>query len=374
MTIKLYENDSYIKQFKATVTSCEKAENGYRVTLDKTAFFPTEGGQYHDNGTIAGIKVDDVILENGDIIHILPSEVFGQCDCEIDFDERFDKMQQHTGEHILCGLAHSKYGYDNVGFHLSDEDVTFDLSGALTSEQIYELEYLANKAVTENRKITAYLLEKGQNVEYRSKLEETDGIRIVEIDGIDKCACCAPHVMHTGEIGFIKITDWYSYKGGVRIHLACGQRAVEFAQKEHQNLLEIAKALSSKVTNAAEFFKKYVSDTSELKKSLSDTKKELVLLKAKATEHSENIVLFEDIEPSLLRPFVNALENKYENVCAVFSQNASGGYNYVIASKKQDMREFAKEFNSALSGKGGGSSQMIQGSVNATKEQIESFF
>lgn len=373
MTVKLYDDNSYIKKFEANVISCEKQGDEYKVILDRTAFFPTEGGQYHDSGSIAGMKVSDVYLEGDDVVHVVPYPARGFCRCEIDFEERFDKMQQHTGEHIACGIVHRLYGYENVGFHLGPDDVTFDFNGMLTPDQLFEVERLANRAVFENREVKAYYPENPKELSYRSKLDISENLRIVEIDGVDMCACCAPHVKATGEVGYIKFTDAYSYKGGMRIHLACGERAVKYAQAEHKNLLEIAKALSSGTTNAAEFFKKYSDDVNSVKKNLSDTKKELISLKARLIESSENIILFEDVEAAMLRPFVNSLENKYANICAVFSGEDGKGYNYVIGSKGKDLREFIKNFNAVLSGKGGGSPQMVQGSVNATKDEITAF-
>ena len=373
MTKKLYDTYPYMSTFAATVVSCEKAEQGYRVILDKTAFFPTEGGQYFDNGTINGINVTDVYLEDNEVVHILESEVFGECTGVIDFDKRFDKMQQHTGEHIVCGIVHKLYGYDNVGFHLGPDDVTFDISGQLNSEQLNEIELLANKAVTDNRKVTAYYPKDPKSLDYRSKLELESNIRIVEIEGIDMCACCAPHVKATGEVGYIKFTDAYSYKGGTRIHLSCGQRAVRDGIIKHKNLISIAKVLSSGTNNAAEFFEKYVKDVALLKQSLSDCKKELLELKTRVVEPKDSLIIFDaSVEPSLLRQYVNALYDKYQSTCAVFCGN-NGHYNYCIASKKLDLRIFSKEFNSVLSGKGGGSAQMIQGSVSVTKEKIEEF-
>lgn len=373
MTKKLYDIDSYIKEFDANVTSCNEVDGGFEVILDKTAFFPTEGGQYHDNGSIAGIKVLDVYLKGEDVIHLLPYPVQGFCRCEIDFEERFDKMQQHTGEHIVCGIVHKIYGYDNVGFHLGADDVTFDFNGPLSREQLYEIEVLANKAVTDNLPVTAYYPKNPKELDYRSKLELEDGIRIVDIEGVDKCACCAPHVKTTGEVGYIKLTDGYSYKGGVRIHLACGKRAVEDGIEKHKNLIAIAKVLSSGTNNAAEFFEKYVSDVTALKQSLSDCKKELLDLKAQVIEPKDKLIIFDNsLEPSLLRQFANALCDKYQSICAVFC-GKDESYNYCIASKTENLRDFAKDFNQALCGKGGGSPQMIQGSVNATKTEIEQY-
>ncbi|MBQ8605503.1 MAG: alanyl-tRNA editing protein [Clostridia bacterium] len=372
MTIKLYDEDPYIKEFTANVVSCEKDGDNYRVILDRTAFFPTEGGQYHDGGSIAGMKVLDVLLEGDEIVHVLPYPIDGFCRCEIDFGERFDKMQQHTGEHIVCGIVHRLYGYENVGFHLGADDVTFDFNGMLTDTQVYEVERLANEAVFQNRAVKGYYPEDPKALTYRSKLDISENLRIVEIEGIDMCACCAPHVKTTGEVGFITFTDWYSYKGGIRIHLACGQRAIEYSQNIKKNLFEIAKKLSAKPLVTAEFFEKYEKDVGLLKQTLSETKKEVIALKAKLIEENEDLILFEDMDLSLLQAFTKAIEGKYTKTCMVFCKNADR-YNYIISSKSGDIRDLTKRLNEAFNGKGGGRPNMTQGSIIAQKEEIEKF-
>ena len=149
MTVKLYDIDAYIKEFEATVISCDECDGGYIAVLDKTAFFPEEGGQTCDSGTIDGIEVTHVKINENTVYHILPSpiEVGKSVLCKIDFDHRYYNMQHHTGEHILSGIVHKLYGYENVGFHLSREDMTVDFSGELTREQLDEIEILENKSI-----------------------------------------------------------------------------------------------------------------------------------------------------------------------------------------------------------------------------------
>lgn len=375
MTQKLYDTDSYLKEFTANVISCEKSGDAFRVILDKTCFFPTEGGQYFDEGTLGGQRVKDVILEGDEIIHVVEKELSGKVLGEIDFDIRFDKMQQHTAEHIVCGIVNRLYGYNNVGFHLGPDDVTFDFDGMLSREQLYEIEALANAAVTKNAPVKCYYPENPESENYRSKSGIEGRLRIVDVNGIDRCACCAPHLSTTGQVGLIHFTDSYPYKSGVRIHMSCGKRAVEKLQAYTKNLREIAKRLSSGTDNAAEFFERFLKDHENTLKQLSELKKEMLTLKANSQAAVDGtLTVFENsLETGLLRQYANSLGGKYTDMLFVFGQKTDNGYPFVAASDKRDMREVANRMRSELGSKGGGSDKMIQGSVNADKETIENF-
>ncbi len=372
MTQKLYDTDAYLKEFEARVIFCKKTDSGYDAVLDKTAFFPQEGGQNCDTGVIANANVLQVRLDGDTVIHTLDKEVSGDVFCKIDWDKRFDKMQQHTGEHIVSGIVNRLYGYNNVGFHLGDDDVTFDFDGALSRAQLNEIELLANKVVYDNVNIKGYYPERLEKLNYRSKSDIDGNIRIVEIEGVDMCACCAPHVKKTGEVGIIKLLEAQAYKGGVRIHMACGKRAVLDYQTKFENLAVISTALSSGKNNAAEFFEKYVCDTNALKQTLSQYKKEIISLKARLVQNEKSLVIFEDgLSAAMLRDYVNALLGKYDSVCFVLSGSDDGGYFFVGASEQVPMRDILKSMQQSISIRGGGSDKMIQGTINATKEQIK---
>lgn len=206
MTERLYNQDVYTKTFTATVRSCQEASgrDGYEVILDRTAFFPEGGGQYGDIGWLSGIRVTDTQEKDGEVIHYTeePLEAGSTIDGEIDWKIRFSRMQQHTAEHILSGLVHKRFGYQNVGFHLGDDLCTMDFNGPVTKEQMEEIEQEANRAVYQN--IPVQILypseEELEGMEYRSKIEIDGQVRIVWIPGYDRCACCATHVGSTGEI------------------------------------------------------------------------------------------------------------------------------------------------------------------------------
>ena len=241
MTVKLYDIDSHLSEFSATVLSCENAV----AVLDKTAFFPEGGGQTSDTGYIDGVKVNDVQIKDGVIYHYLESdiEVGKTVECKLLWDERFRKMQNHSGEHIISGIVHSLYGFDNVGFHLSKAEMTMDFDGVLTREDLLKIEKLANAAVWQNVKFNCYYPESLENLEYRSKLDLTEDVRIVEIEGYDRCACCAPHVNTSAEIGVIKILDFCKLRGGVRLFVKCGSDALDDYNCRYQNDLKISSLL-----------------------------------------------------------------------------------------------------------------------------------
>ena len=254
MTEKLYDKDSHLKEFSATVLSCEKSGENYSVILDKTAFFPEGGGQESDRGDIGEAAVLDVRIVSGEIIHCTdrPLNIGEEYACTLNWDRRFRNMQNHSGEHIVSGIVHRLYGLNNVGFHLGAE-MTVDFDGAISREQLLEVERLANKAVFQNVPIRAYYPDEKElkALDYRSKLELTENVRIVDIKGYDLCACCAPHVKKTGEIGLIKILDSFKNKGGERIFIKCGIDALDDYNDKYLNVQKISNLLSVKQYEAA---------------------------------------------------------------------------------------------------------------------------
>ena len=255
ITEKLYENNGMMKEFTANVLSAVPSDGGYGVVLDRTAFFPEGGGQTADTGHIGAAAVRDVQIVDGEIVHFTDSDPgSGEVLCRLDFEERFRKMQNHTGEHLVSGIVHSQFGYDNVGFHLGTDGVTVDFSGVLTESELEFVEYIANRVVGENVPVTVSYPtpEECAAMEYRSKLELTEGVRIVTIEGWDVCACCAPHVSQTGAVGGIKILSCENWKGGVRIRMLCGLDARDDYQKRLDNTVRISNMLSCKQLESAD--------------------------------------------------------------------------------------------------------------------------
>lgn len=378
-TKKLYDEDAYLTEFTATVLSCEECKQGYCVLLDQTAFFPEEGGQKADKGILSGIPVADVKIKEAFIYHYLPSplDIGATVEGKIDFPDRYRKMQNHTGEHIVSGIIHALYGFDNVGFHLGDDDVTFDFSGELTREQLNHVEDLANQAIYRSIPITAYYpsAEGLKDLHYRAKLSITEGVRIVTIGDVDSCACCAPHVKNTGEVGIIKLLDFIRYKGGVRIHMLCGGDAVKDYRAKHLVLAKAATLLSAKQHETDVAVQKLLDEKDRLSFSLRALQKELALEKAKALSSDVPFLsLFtEEKDVAFWREFVQIAAEYHGKCVAVFFGNEDEGYAYLIASYQTDLRPLSKEINRTLNGRGGGNEVLIQGTVRTDKSSIESF-
>lgn len=377
MTEKLYDIDSYLKEFKATVLSCEEENKTFKIILDKTAFFPEAGGQKSDKGTLDAACVLDVQIENEVITHITDKPlVAGETvEGKIDFDRRFDFMQQHSGEHILSGIANRLFGSTNIGFHLSEEIVTLDFDIPLNSEQIEKIELLANKAVFANEKIHTYYPDEIslKSLDYRSKGELSGAIRIVEIENTDICACCAPHVKSTGEIGLIKILSFSKLRGGVRLEIKCGLRALQDFKQKHSELQKISQKLCVKPNEAFSAFEKSISEIASLKFKIGSLKRESFSKYIDLTRENTVSVIFEaDLENKDLQYLADLLYKAKGGIRAVFCDNQNG-YNFAICGD-ENLGELFNAFKENFRVKGGGRNGFVQGSVQANKSDIEKFF
>jgi len=380
MTEKLYYADSHMKGFTANVTSCEYDGKRWCVELDRTAFFPEGGGQSADSGYIGDIRVLDVHEKNGKILHYVECEITaGEYVCSIDWEQRFRRMQNHSGEHIVSGLINKRFGYDNVGFHLAEDYVTLDFNGELSAEDIAEIEISANKAVWENVRIFAEFPtpEVLDTLNYRSKLELTEDVRIVTVEGYDVCACCAPHVSRTGEIGVIKIIDSMKHRGGVRLTMLCGIDAYKDYARKQEAAAEISALLSAKRDDIAPAVKKFYNDLQNEKYQSAELKKEILKAEGeKLADIDGNYCFFytSAFDINSLRILINEAVKHCGGIAAAFSGSDEAGYNYVMGSAHVDLRAKSKEINAAISGRGGGSPEMIQGSSKAQRADIENFF
>ena len=379
-TDKLYDKDSYLKEFTATVVACEqKDETTWKIVLDRTAFFPEGGGQTGDIGWLNDIEVTDTREKSGVIYHEtkVPIEVGAQVAGKIDFTVRYDKMQQHTGEHILSGIVCSTYGYNNVGFHLSTEITTLDFDGELSAEQVRELEIKANEMIYANIPVQVKFPNKKElaEMDYRSKIEIEGQVRIVEIPEIDRCACCAPHVKMTGEIGLIKIVSCERHRGGCRLTIVCGMRALKDYQQKQESVGNVSALLSAKPEKIAEAVVRLQEQQAKLREQLNSI--QAMYLKGKLemlTGNEKSACIFEETLDSIaMRNFVNDAMEKCSGVCGAFIGTDDGGYHYVLGSKTVDMREFSKKLNEKFHGKGGGKPQMVQGSLTGSAKEIQEF-
>lgn len=376
MTRKLYDENAYETKFEGKVLECEKIKDQYRVLLDQTLFFPEEGGQSCDRGTLAGLTVLDVQIKDNEVYHFVdcPLEIGSLVKGEIDFSHRFSNMQLHSGEHIFSGLVYKTYGFNNVGFHLSDNRATIDVGGTLTYEDVMELERRVNQIIVSNVEIKCSYPEKDKldKLMYRSKKELSGPIRIVEIPEVDICACCAPHVKRTGEIGLFKVINFENYKGGVRIYYLCGFRALNDYELRISELREISRLLSAKTYEEPKKVK-------ELFDELNQTKIDNVNLiygrieneiKEEAKKSGEGIHVGSLEEAKYMRRTMDMLHNYYEGTCYLFCGNDEAGYRYLIENDNEDISYINKILKDELGAKGGGKPNSLQGSVSAKIDKI----
>ena len=415
MTEKLFYEDSHMRTFTAVVLECGPVGEGaleasaqaadtrererdpeasgrigeipeekrYQIVLDRTAFFPEGGGQYADTGQLQAdsevVRVLDVQERDGKIFHITdrPVPAGSTVSGQIDWAERFMKMQQHTGEHIVSGLVHAHFGYDNVGFHLGSIDCTMDFNGEITREELHEIELRANEAAAANLDIQVSYPsgEELAGLEYRSKIEIEGRVRIVTIPGFDVCACCAPHVKKTGEIGVIKLTHVQRYKGGVRVTMLCGSRALADYDRKSESVRRISASLCAKEDEVAEAVEHLKEECARLKARLAEQQKEMLRLKARESDGEKGAVcLFESgLEGDGPRLLMNLVMERGHELCAVFCGNDEEGYRYVIGSVSLDLRKLVKELNAAFSGRGGGKPEMVQGSLKGTESELRAW-
>lgn len=387
--MKLYENHSYMKQNRTIVTSCETVDGKIYIKLEDTIFFPEEGGQYADTGYLLAdtdkVQVIDGRLKQEDILYLVDKEipVGTVVNCELDWKQRFMRMQHHTGEHILTGVIHNKYGYNNVGFHLSDESpMTLDLDGMLNPEQIAEMELAANEVVYANLPVTASYptKEELESITYRSKIEIGGQVRLITVgdaeNPVDICACCAPHVARTGEVGLIKVISSRKYKGGIRLSVLCGKRAFLHYQEQMQIMNQLSKTFSTSMDKVYGCVQNQMKETAGLKYKLAELTEQRIADQIHALPDTKHACLFADAELSdvTVKNGFNMLAARFEGYVGLFIGNDEKGYRFNAGSTSLDSRELMFRMREKLDAKGGGSSGMIQGKTNAGRADIEILF
>ena len=418
-TERLYDRDAYLTGCMAQVLEIRKAggsegqetgggaEDVWEVILDRTVFFPEGGGQSSDTGWITApesgsyketaYRVTDVQITDGVIVHTVTADraadTFNEADRDrcrqglpgiapgcvvtlrIDRDRRFSFMQNHTGEHILSGLMHNRYGFDNIGFHLSDNSVTLDVNGQLDAGQILQLEREANEVVYRNAAVEALYPSGGELAQYsyRSKIEIEGQVRLVKIPDVDLCACCAPHVRRTGEIGLIKIVRTVNFNGGMRLFILCGRRALELIQRNQQCVEEVSHLTNRSRDEIGDGVRHLLDEIGSLKQKNRELEyRAATLYLASIPEEQENVFLFVgDMDTIVQRGLVNRLCEAHSGFCGVFCGDDEAGYRYIIGSRTRDAGEAQKKLREKLGAKGGGKPAMVQGSVTADRESIE---
>ena len=377
-TTKLYYEDPFLQGFTAAVTSCEEGKGGYLVTLDRTAFYPEGGGQPYDTGVLGEAKVLEVHDKNGVITHLCnkPLAVGASVEGKIDWARRFDHMQQHSGEHICSGLICERFRCDNVGFHMGTDTVTIDFNADISWEELMEIEEAANRYICEDHPIDIRFYRGAEldKVEYRSKKPLEGDVRIVAFPGADCCACCGTHVLRSGQVGLVKFLSVQKFREGVRIELLCGDRARRYLSACWEQSLHIGQALSVKPVASAAAVERLQSELGALKLRCAKLEESAFAQIAAQYEGKGDVLLFEDeMSGDSLRKLCDAVANACGGRCAVFA-GTDGAYKYAIGHAGGELRDFTKKMNAALSGRGGGKPNFVQGSVGCDRAAIEAFF
>lgn len=264
-TKRLFDKAPYIESFEAEVVSVDKINENWGIILDRTCFYPESGGQPHDSGFLNNIGVLKVVESDGGIIHIVEKKIERGSLVKgvIEWERRFDHMQQHTGQHILSQSFVKMKGLDTIEFHLGKEISTIDVNSKnISSVDIRKVEIQANKIVLENRDVLVKIMDKKdlESIPIRKFPEGIDRFRVIEINDFDRTACCGTHVRKTGEIGLIKITGSENYKGGTRIKFKCGWRAVADYQKKESIIKNTCRQLTAGESEITEIITKLKSE------------------------------------------------------------------------------------------------------------------
>ena len=385
MTQRLYYDDVYMKEFDAKVLRCEASGSNWKIVLDRCAFYPEGGGQSGDRGILADpasdrmIQVADTQEEGEDIVLVCDAPVPEGSSVRgtLDWDYRFDRMQNHSGEHIISGLIHTRLGYNNVGFHMSADRMTIDLDGEISEEVLREIEQKANEIVWANVpvRIDTYTEEEAEEIEFRSKRELHGQIRVVSIPGADVCACCGTHVAFTGEIGPIRIVSHVRFKGGIRMELMCGRWAYLYMTEVFRQNHQVSVLMSSKMLETAGAVTKLLDDQAQLKGRMIGLFYEQIERKADELAGTGDVLIFaQNYTPVLVQKLTARVMEKTDSAVFSFAGNDEEGYKYAVGQTGGDLKAFVKDMNAELSGRGGGKPFFLQGSVSSDLESIVKFF
>lgn len=378
-TRKLYYEDCHLARFTARVLSCDKTETGFAVVLDATAFYPEGGGQAADTGTLGNVRVLDTRERGGQVVHLCggPLTVGDTVEGVLDWEPRFRRMQQHTGEHIVSGILHRRYGCHNTGFHMGAACTTIDFDAVIPPEDLPGVEAEANRAVWENLAVRCSVPapEELAGLAYRTKRALPWPVRIVEVPGFDRCACCGVHVAATGEIGVIKLLSSVPFRGGTRIEMACGAQAMELLNAAYEQNRQVSQAFSVQMTETGEAARRMNELLSEGKYRASCLERRIFRQIAAGYAGGGDVLHFEDgLESGSVRELADAIAEVCGGTAAVFSGGDGEGYAYCLVARQGDLRPLGRNMNQVLNGRGGGKPAFQQGRVRASRAQIEAFF
>ena len=378
-TRKLYYEDSHMAQFTARVLSCEAVKVKFEIVLDATAFYPEGGGQAADTGILGTVRVLDTRERGEQVVHLCdgPLEAGAVVEGRIDHTARFHRMQQHSGEHIVSGIIHRRYGYHNTGFHMGSDIITIDFDGVIPAEDLADIEAEANGAVWQDLPVKCWYPSEEElpNVFYRTKKALPWPVRIVQVPGFDSCACCGTHVKATGEIGLVKLFSVMGFRGGSRMEMACGSSALKLLNEAYEQNRLVSQAFSAKISQTGSAAQKMNEMLARQKYRITGLERRIFRDIAAGYAGKGNVLHFEEgLDNTAVRELADAIAESCGAVAAVFSGSGEGGYGYALVTRQGDLRQLNREMTAALSGRGGGKPVCQQGSVRAAREQIEAFF
>ncbi len=380
MTNKLYYENVYKKEFFATVIDIKENSKNYEIILDKTLFYPEGGGQPSDIGYINNIPVYDVQIKEDIISHYILKEhdinfkVSDEIKGIIDFDRRYELMQCHTAEHLITGISNKLYGYDNVGFNISDHLMTIDLNGKLDEQMVQNLEMQINMAIWQGNSVnisypTSTELEK---LNYRSKIKLEGNVRIVTVNNIDCCACCGLHLQNVSEIGLVKFISVKNHKSGTRILCLAGKRALKDYMYKHNCFNEIGQLMSLKTEKVFDGITKLYENNNQLKYNFTKFKeKHFDYIIKDIKQQKINIIVENNLDDKDMQYINNLLKEKSE--IAVVISEIENSVKYCIASKTVDMKQLSKTINETFNGRGGGSVTFAKGVLQTTPYLLQTF-
>ena len=378
-TRKLYYEDSHLRSFSARVLSCAETEKGFEIIPDATAFYPEGGGQACDLGTLGGAEVLDVRERGEAVVHLCDralepgSEIRG----EIDWQRRFDLMQQHSGEHMVSGVIHRRYGFHNVGFHMGSQVITIDFDGVIPAEDLPAIEAEVNAGIWADLPVRCWYPapEELPHIGYRTKKELPWPVRIVEVPGFDRCACCGTHVERTGEIGLVKLFTSIGCRGGSRMEMACGRHAMELLTRAYDQNRQVSQAFSAQISETGAAARRMNETLEQEKARYAALQKKLFGCIAESYVNSGAVLHFEEgLDSVQIRLLADTIADTCAGRAAVFSGTEENGYAFALVTREGDLRAFGKAMTAALKGRGGGKPNFQQGRVNASRAAIEAFF
>ena len=378
-TRKLYYEDSHMTAFAARVLSCEETEKGFEVVLDATAFYPEGGGQAADTGFLNGIRVKDTREREETVVHFCEAalETGAAVEGIIDWEPRFHRMQQHSGEHIVSGIINRRYGYHNVGFHMGSDIITIDFDGVIPAEDLASIEAEANAAVWQNLPVKCWYPSEEElpHVPYRTKRQLPWPVRIVEVPGFDICACCGTHVKAAGEVGLIKLFTMMGFRGGTRMEMSCGSSALKLLNEAYEQNRQVSQAFSAKIQETGAAARRMNEVEAALKYRIVGLEKRIFAGISAEYAGQGNVVHFEeDLDNTAVRDLADAIAESCGGTAAVFSGSDEAGYAFCLVTREGDLRQLGKEMTRALNGRGGGKPVFQQGRVQTKKAEIEAFF